>query len=144
MLPVRYADTCLLLSLHVADGGTPAALNWLEETGAAPIMASHWTVAEFVSGLGIIARRGEIDRKTHAATLARFRTFAAERLSMEPPEASDFERAASWLERFAAGLRAADALHLAICARRSALLCTADQTLVRAAETFGVRALRIG
>jgi predicted nucleic acid-binding protein len=140
---MRYADTCLLISLHLPDPGTPAALAWLEEAGSDPIMASHWSLAEFASGLGIIARRGEIDAATHAATLAQFRRFAADRLIVEPPEAADFERAAGWLERFDTGLRAADALHLAICARRSATLCTADETLAHAADAFGVRAQRV-
>ena len=30
---MRYADTCLLLSLHLPDPGTPAALAWLEAAG---------------------------------------------------------------------------------------------------------------
>lgn len=136
---MRYADTCLLISLHVPDPGTPAALTWLEAAGKAPIMASLWGLAEFASGLGIITRRGYITPAAHAAALAQFRRFTADRLSIEPPEATDFERAAGWVERFETGLRAADALHLAICARRSATLCTADDTLARAAGAFGVR-----
>lgn len=140
---MRYADTCLLLSLHLPDPGTPAALSWLEAAGNAPIMASHWGLAEFASALGIIARRGDISPETHTAAMARFRRFTADRLSIEPPEAADFERAAVWLERFETGLRAADALHLAICARRSATLCTADAPLARAAESFGIRVQRV-
>lgn len=70
--------------------------------------------------------------------MAQFRRFAADRLRVETLEAADFERAAGWVERFETGLRAADALHLAICARRSATLCTADATLARAAAAFGV------
>ena len=137
---MRYADTCLLLSLHIPDRGTPAALAWLEAAGNAPIMASLWAVTEFASALGIITRRGDITPAAHAAALAQFRRFTADRLNIEPPEAADFERAAGWVEHFETGLRAADALHLAICARRSATLCTADATLARAAGTFGVRA----
>jgi uncharacterized protein len=140
---MRYADTCLLLSLHLPDPGTPAALAWLEAAGRDPIMTSLWTATEFASALGIIARRGDITAETHAAVTSRFRAFAADRLSIEAPEGADFERATAWLERFETGLRAADALHLAICARRSATLCTADATLARAAETFGVRVQRI-
>jgi hypothetical protein len=140
---MRYADTCLLLSLHIPDPGTPAALAWLEAAGNAPIMASLWGITEFGSALGIITRRGDITPAAHAATLAQFRRFSANRLSIEPPEVADFERAAGWVERFETGLRAADALHLAICARRSVTLCTADTTLARAAETFGVRVHRV-
>lgn len=140
---MHYADTCLLISLHLPDPGTPGALAWLEAASRDPIMTSHWTLAEFASALGIIARRGEIDAATHGATLAQFRRFVADRLIVEAPEASDFERAAGWLERFETGLRAADALHLAICARRSATLCTADDTFARAADAFAIRVHRV-
>ena len=137
--PVRYADTCLLLSLHLRDPGTDAALTWLKDAGRDPIAVSHWSLTEFASALGIIVRRGELAPAAHAETMARFRSFVADRLILEPPEPSDFLRAADWLEVAGAGLRAGDALHLAICTRRSATLCTADASFARAAESFGLR-----
>lgn len=140
---MRYADTCLLISLHVRDAGSDAALAWLHARGAETVLASQWGVVEFASALGILARRGAIDAGRHAAALERFRRFAAERLTFEPPLARDFERAAAWLERFESGLRAGDALHLAVCERRGAMLSTADDTLHAAAVALGVSAERV-
>ena len=38
---MRYADTCLLVSVFFRDAGTDAALAWLHAAGVEPIMASH-------------------------------------------------------------------------------------------------------
>jgi len=43
-----------------------------------------------------------------------------------------------------AGLRAGDALHLAICARQGAVFCTADKMPDEAAIAFGVKTQRVG
>ena len=41
---MRYADTCLLLSLIYPDPGSEAALAWLEQVGTGDILISHWTL----------------------------------------------------------------------------------------------------
>ena len=38
---MRYADTCLLLSLIYHDAGREAALAWLEHAGTGEILISH-------------------------------------------------------------------------------------------------------
>lgn len=133
-----YADTCILLSLFIRDSGTRAALDWLDKAGTRPVFASHWTVTEFISAVGIMARRGDISAQLHRESIAGFRRFCAGRLRLEAPVAADYERAAIWLENYPSGLRAGDALHLALCARLGTRLCTADATLVRAAEALGL------
>ena len=140
---MRYADTCLLVSLFFHDSGTDAALAWLHAAGAEPIMASHWSLTEFSSAAGLRARVSQISPKLHREALAKFRRFAAERLTLTPPEPADFERAAVLLDRFETGIRAGDALHLAICARQNAILCTADKTLAKAAIVLGVETEKI-
>lgn len=140
---VRYADTCLLLSLVFRDAGTPAALAWLESAGADPLLISHWTLTEFASAAGIMARRGDLPPQLHREGLERFRRFVAARLRTEPPAVADFERASIWLENYRSGLRAGDALHLAICARTAATLCTADRILADAAAGLGLAVMRI-
>jgi predicted nucleic acid-binding protein len=140
---VRYADTCLLLSLIFRDAGTAPALAWLESAGADPIMVSHWTITEFASAAGIMARRGDLSPHLHREGLERFRRFVTLRLRIEAPAAADFERASIWIENYRSGLRAGDALHLAICARTATMLCTADHTLADAANGLGLAVMRI-
>jgi len=140
---MRYADTCLLVSLFFRDAGTDAALDWLRAAGVEPIMASHWSLTEFSSAAGLRARAGQIAPKLHREALAKFRRFAARRLTLTPPEPADFERAAGLLDHFKAGLRAGDALHLAICARQGAVLCTADKMFAEAAMALGIKAEKV-
>jgi predicted nucleic acid-binding protein len=135
---IPYVDTCILLSLFFRDSGTEAALSWLERCAAGRIVASHWALTEFVGAAGILARRGELTPELHREGIARFRRFCTERLTLEAPLASDFERAAIWLENFPSGVRAADALHLAIGARLGTVLCTADERLAAASERLGL------
>jgi predicted nucleic acid-binding protein len=141
---MRYADTCLLVSLFFRDTGTDAALAWLHAAGAEPIMASHWSLTEFSGAAGLRARAGQIALKLHREALTKFRCFAAARLTLTPPEPADFERAAALLDHFKTGLRAGDALHLAICTREGAIFCTADKMLVEAAMPLGVKVEKIG
>lgn len=140
---VRYVDTCVLLSLFFRDSGTAAALAWLEARGSDRVTTSHWSLTEFVSAAGIMARRGELSTELHREGIARCRRFCAARLTLETPEAADFERAGIWLENFPSGLRAGDALHLAVCARLGTSLCTADAVMADAAAVLGLPVERL-
>ena len=135
---LRYADTCLLLSLFFHDSGTRAALAWLDEAGADTGVITPWTRTEFVSAAGIMARRGDISPTLHHEGLSRFDRFVTARLAVEAIETTDFDRAQYWIGDVRSGLRAGDALHLAVCARLNAQLSTADETLAKAASTVGV------
>ncbi|MDN5752762.1 MAG: type II toxin-antitoxin system VapC family toxin [Nitrosospira sp.] len=141
---MRYADTCLLVSLFFRDSGTDAALTWLQVAGVEPVMASHWSLTEFSSAAGLRARAGQITPKLHREALAKFRRFAAKRLILIPPKSADFEHAAVLLDHFESGLRAGDALHLVICIRQGATLCTADNTLAEAAVALGIETKKVG
>ena len=57
--------------------------------------------------------------------------------------AADAARAGGWIADYHSGRRAGDALHLAVCMRLSATLCTADDTLARAADKVGVAVQRV-
>ena len=52
-----------------------------------------------------------------------------------------FRTAARFVEQHVLGLRAADALHLAICADHGATLCTLDRRLSDAATVLGVKTI---
>jgi uncharacterized protein len=133
-----YADTCLLVSLFLRDSGTEAALAWLNESASQRIMASHWSLTEFSSAASTLARQKSITPKLHAESMRRFRGFAAQRLTLEPPLPADFERASAMVEHCATGLRAGGAVHLALCARLNATLCTADKVMAKAAKSLSI------
>jgi uncharacterized protein len=56
-----------------------------------------------------------------------------------PLSSLQFHTAARFADQYALGLRAGDALHLAVCADRGATLCTLDRRLGKAAPSFGVK-----
>lgn len=138
-----YADTCILLPLFFRDPSTEAALAWLEQAGKETIQISPWTRAEFASAAGIMARRGDISAQLHEEGLERFDRLVSTRLALEAVDTTDFERARNWIADYRSGLRAGDALHLAVCARLNARLCTADEALARAATEVGVAVQRV-
>ena len=140
---MQYADTCLLVSVFISDSGTDAALAWLEGTSGQPILASHWSLTEFASAAASLARQKTISARLHNEAQSRFRRFAAERLTLEPLLPIDFDRASHLVEHYASGLRADDAVHLALCQRLNATLCTADKVMVSAAKTVGIAILRV-
>ena len=82
---MRYADTCLLLSLIYRDSGSEAALAWLEHAGTGEILISYWSLTEFVSAAGVMARRGDIDARLRREGIAHCRHFVAARLQVVPP-----------------------------------------------------------
>ncbi len=53
-------------------------------------------------------------------------------------ERSAFHLAATYADRHPLGLRAGDALHLAIASSRGAVLCTLDKRLMRSASEAGI------
>lgn len=133
-----YADTCILLSLFFRDTHTDAALRWLTEASSETLVITPWTRAEFASAAGILARRGDISPTLHREALERFDHFVTSRLSVEAVATADFDRAGQWMCDYRTGLRAGDALHLAVCVRLNAQVCTADESLIRVARSLGL------
>ena len=139
-----YADTCILLPLFFRDASTDAALAWLEASASETILISPWTRTEFANAAGIMARRGDVSTGLHREGLERFDKLVSARLAVEAVDTADFDRARGWIAGYHSGLRAGDALHLAVCMRLSATLCTADDTLARAVDKVGVAVQRVG
>jgi predicted nucleic acid-binding protein len=64
--------------------------------------------------------------------------FATAQLAIIPPEKTDFHRAAELCDQWQTGLRAGDALHVAIAERHGLTVCTLDQIMFDAAKTLGL------
>ena len=139
-----YADTCILLPLFFRDASTDAALAWLEASSSKTILISPWTRTEFASAAGIMARRGDISADLHREGFARFDRLVSARLAVEAVDTTDFDCASGLIADYRSGLSACDSLHLALCMRLSATLCTADDTLAGAAGKVGVAVQRVG
>jgi uncharacterized protein len=101
---------------------------------------SDWTVTEFASALSAKLRAQSLGAEHRAAALAAFARLSEESFTVLPVIREDFRVAARFTDQAALGLRAGDALHVAICSRNGVTLCTLDRVLAGAAPRLGVEA----
>ena len=83
-------------------------------------------------------RNREIQPEHRADCLAEFARLVEDSLVVVPVSSLDFRTAARFADQHQTGLRAVDALHLAVCARHGVGMVTFDEILATAAITFGV------
>lgn len=136
---MRYIDTSTFVPLFLPEARSSEVRAWFARLDLTEIVISTWTMTEFASALGRKVRGGVATAE--AATRARgaFLTLARRSLRQVVPSREDYLMAARFLERFELGLRAGDALHVAIALRRGATgLVTLDRGMARAAAALGV------
>jgi predicted nucleic acid-binding protein len=114
---------------------------WLAEQAADGIAISDWVTTEFSSALSIKLRSGQIEPVHRADALAMFTRLSADSFAVLPVSGLQFRTAARFADQYALGLRAGDALHLAICADHGATLCTLDRRLSEAGPELGVKTM---
>ena len=67
-----------------------------------------------------------------------FARLAIDSFTVVPVSRLQFRLAARFADQYALGLRAGDALHLAICADQGMTLCTLDRRLCEAGSALGI------
>jgi uncharacterized protein len=133
-----YLDTSVLVSALTNEADTAAVQDWLAAQVVRDLAISDWVVTEFSSAMSIKLRTGQLGPGHRAAALASFVRLATETFRILSVERASFRTAARFVDQAALGLRAGDALHLAICAEQGATLCTLDHRLREAAPVVGV------
>ena len=132
-----YLDTSVLLPTLIAEPATEAVYDCL---GACEqeLLISDFAAVEVASALSRLIRMAVL---TDADASARLADFDAWRAAMSMPvdiTGSDARLAYIYVRRFDLGLRAPDALHLAIARRLDATLITLDRGLAVAAREMGI------
>jgi predicted nucleic acid-binding protein len=137
-----YLDTCVLLALLTPEIHSNAAVAFVEAADA-PLAISPWSATELHSALGLKVRTQALSPEQADAVLQGFERHLAPGLLLLEPDPQDFRNANACLRGWATGLRAADALHLAIASGRAVTLCSLDAPFVRAAQQLGLDAILI-
>lgn len=109
-----YFDTSFLVPLILPEATSDEIAAFFHGLSVEEFTVSHWTRVEFSSLVAREVRMSGLDVRAATRADARFEAMLAESFSVLLPNAADFTLAKRYLSRFETGLRAGDALHLAI------------------------------
>jgi uncharacterized protein len=121
---VVYLDTSVLVALVANEPSAPAIKRWLASPAAVPLCSSDWCVPEVAGALSLKVRTGQFDAAQADAAWQAFGAACDGLVDLLPVQAADHSTAAQMCRVPQAGLRAGDALHLAV-----ALRCGCDALL---------------
>ena len=134
-----YLDTSLLIAALTNEAETLQMQRWLVEQDPDELVISDWVATEFSAAVSIKLRTGGIEAHHRAGALTMFTRLCNDNLTVLPVSRLQFQTAARFVDQYALGLRAGDALHLAVCAERGATICTLDRRLSEAASALGIK-----
>jgi len=133
-----YLDASAIVPTLVEEAASRAIDARLMAASDA-LIVSDFASAEVASAISRLVRMKFLAAE-HGATLLRefdaWRATATAGVDFQP---ADFRLADVFVRRFDLGLRAPDALHLAVCRRGDHTLMTVDRRLAAAAEALRVR-----
>jgi hypothetical protein len=134
-----YFDTSFLAPLVVDEATSQSINDFFDALGDAERATSHWTRVECASLIARLVRMDRIDTVTAGRYAVRFEELITGSFKVFVPDIGDFDRARRLLAVANTGLRAGDALHLAIAANREAeRILTLDKGFVRAGRLLGL------
>lgn len=140
---VVYVDTSVWVALLAREAPHAALAQWL---AAAPqvLCCADWTQVELASAVGIKYRRGELALADAQRIGAVFASMMAYQVREIPLQSSDVRQAMALCHDMDKGLRAGDALHLAVAMRyQCSHFFSFDHSLNRNAELAGLRLTRL-
>ena len=115
-----YFDTSFLAPLVLPESTSDKIAAFVRRLPVEELTVSHWTRVEFSSLIARDVRMSVLDAAAGARADARFEAMVDASFAVLLPNADDFGLAKRYLGKFNTGLRAGDALHLAIAGNRQA------------------------
>jgi uncharacterized protein len=134
-----YFDTSFLTPVFRKEATSNNIQKFLQEQPAGELAISHWVRVEFSSVLARDVRMGLLAPEAAVELDAQFETAVTRSFDVILPNGNDFDLCKHYLGQFAAGLRAGDAMHLAVARNRLAQrIYTLDKKLLRAGKSLGL------
>jgi uncharacterized protein len=133
-----YVDTSVWVAALSNEAATARAQSWLAECMPGELHISDWVLTEFSSALAIKLRTGQLDEQQRAIVATEFSALIESSIVTLPVGRDDFRTAGHYCNHPKTGIRAGDALHLAICANHGLTMITLDKTLKQTGTKFGV------
>lgn len=137
---MHYFDTSFLVPLILPEATSEPIARFFQDLQAEGMAVSHWTRVEFSSLLAREVRMGGLSAEAAREADARFEAMVEESFTVILPNGNDFDVAKEYLGRYETGLRAGDALHLAVAKNHGAeAIFSLDKALLRAGQILGVQ-----
>ena len=136
-----YLDTSLLVAALTKEAETARTQAWLAEQERGRLAISDWVITEFSAALSMKLRAGHIEAIHRAEGLGMFSRLCSDTFLILAVSGFHFRTAGHFADQHVLGLRAGDALHLAMCVDHGATLCTLDRRLGEAGSALGVKTI---
>jgi predicted nucleic acid-binding protein len=136
---MRYFDTSFLAPLLREEKTSSRIGRFMAGLPTEELAISRWTEVEFASLLARDVRMGVIGSDQARAAGALFEDVIQQSFVVLLPSADDYEMARRYLHNYETGLRAGDALHLAIAVNhRAKAIYSLDKTMIKAGKILGL------
>jgi uncharacterized protein len=137
-----YVDTSVWIALLGRETTAPSIAQWLAQ--GRQLLTSTWTAVEVASGLGIKVRRGEFAPELAQTMCGAYEKLLVSDVSVITVDNADMQQAQWLCMQTQRGLRAGDALHLALAQRNNCShFFSLDQTLNRNAQGAGMQLISL-
>jgi uncharacterized protein len=120
------------------EPATERVLAWLERQTPGELAISFWSITEVSSALSLKLRTRQLEAAERAAASVEFSRLVAESLTILQVSPEHFRAAARFAGEHQLGVRAGDALHMAVCLDHGLRLHTLDRRMVEAGPVLGV------
>jgi uncharacterized protein len=135
---MHYVDTSVLVAALTNETRTAATQRWLAAQPPGELAISDWVITEFSGALAMKLRLRTLEPEHRTEALRVFAALVEESFHVLGASGTDFRVAARFADQHKIGLRAGDALHLAIASAHGTGLITLDRKLAAAARSLGV------
>lgn len=136
-----YIDTSAWVSAVTEEAKSEHVRSWLNQFEPEELAISDWVLVEFSSALSLKIRTGHFTQEQRAVALGAFSTAVRDSLSLLSVESNHFRSAAVFADNHLTGLRASDALHLAVAADHGTVVCTLDAVMLTAGRLLGIETI---